>query len=220
MANALMERLATTKWVDLFQAVFSANTPEWQKTLGVWSVLFHAEGRGNSELVEAVYAVTRRQPVPRFAPEMLSAIREELGRQDESIRQANESQRLADVAKPIRCWNCRDTGWVTDLPHPDFVNGPVWMKPCRTVAVTCGCGLGRLLNQRWAGAQPEAKQVMGWDEYQNRNPHWRAHVDVRQAERDAERAAWVQQHGDPFAEVVERIVARYRAQAEAERGTY
>lgn len=211
-----MERLSTTKWVDLFQAVFSANTPEWQKTLGVWSVLFHAEGRSNSELVEAVYAVTRRNPVPRFAPEMLSAIREELRGQDEAVRLAHESQRISDLAKPIRCWTCRDTGWVTDLPHPEFVSGPQWLKPYRTVAVTCGCGLGKHIGGKWASAQPEAKPVLGWDEYQQRNPHWEVQVGVRQAERDAERAAWEQQHGNPFKEVVERIVARYRAQAEAE----
>ena len=210
MANAVMERLGNLRWSDLFATMYGANSPEWQRTLGTWAVLFHAEGRSNSELLSAVQAISRMSPVPQFPTQFLDALRGELRRQDSSMRESAEAKRLAEVTKPIRCRLCGDTGWVVGVPHVDFVSGPEWLLPRRTMAVTCQCGLGGFINSRWANAQPDPKKVMSFSEYEARNPHWRAQMEVRRAEVDAELATHQQENGEPsWRGVVEGILRRY-----------
>ena len=210
MGSAVMERLGGLRWSDLFASMFGANSPEWQRTLGTWAVLFHAEGRSNGELLAAIQSISRHSPVPQFSTQFLDAIRLELRRQDSSVREAVESKRLAEIAKPIRCHRCGDSGWVVGVPHVDFVHGPVWLKPRRTMAVTCDCGLGRHIHGRWSNAQPEPKAVLGWSEYEQRNPHWNAQAELRRVEVAAEMAAHEQQHGAPgWRKTVEAIVRRY-----------
>lgn len=210
-STAVLERLSATRWSDLFAALFGANSPEWQRTLGTWAVLFHAEGRSNSELVSALQAISRHNPVPQFPTQFLDALRSELRRQDLSIRDAHERSRLAELTKPIRCHRCGDCGWVIGLPHVEFVSGPEWPKPRRTMAVTCDCGLGRHVHGRWNNAQPDPKQVMSFAEYECRNPHWQTHQELRRVEVAAEMATWEQEHGQAsWKATVEAIIKRYQ----------
>ena len=197
-------------WYDLLQTLFGANSPDWAVTLTAWNTLFQAEGRSNSELVKAVEAVTRHNPIPNYAPEILNAIRSELFLRDQSFREATEAKRLAEVTKPIRCRRCGDCGWVVGVPHVEFVAGPEWLKPRRSMAVTCDCGLGRHIHGRWENAQPEAKKVLSFSEYEGRNPHWQTQMELRRVEVAAEMAAHEQQHGAPsWRRTVEAIVRRY-----------
>lgn len=219
MVDSALADLLNQSWVNLFQQVFFSNTDTWVETLGTWDDLFKAEGRSNSEMTAAVYAITKKSKIPQYPTEFLAALRAELRQNDESLRQHQETARAADYAKPVRCRTCKDTGWVVGIPHLDTVFGPEWRTPRYTMAVTCHCGLGHHINQKWANAQPDPKQVLGLMDYETKNPHWRAQLQLQQKERDAERAAWVLENGDPFRAVVERLVARYRAQAEAERAT-
>jgi hypothetical protein len=200
----------TIAWVDTFQSLFGANTPEWQRTLQTWAALFHAEGRGNSELNACLMSITRHNPMPQFPTQFLAAIRHELKRQDDSVREANERTRLAETASgPPKCPGCRDSGWLI-VPHVEFVEGPEWKKPRRTMAVTCCCPVGCVIKDRWASAKPDPKAVMSWDEYSGRNPHWKAQMEVRNLEVQAELAAHIQENGDfEWRNVVESILRRY-----------
>lgn len=206
-----LQALAASGWMDLFQAIFSCNTDQWAETLVVWDDLFRAEGRANSELAAAVVAISKRSPIPRFAPEFLEALRQEFRTQDQSIREQQEAARVAAVSRPVLCRTCGDSGWVVDLPHLETVNGLEWIKPYRTQACTCHCGLGHHLGQKWASAQPNPKPVMGFSEYQQRNPYWREMWQLRAKERAADFAAHKQAHGkQPWEETVKRILARYQ----------
>lgn len=208
--NPVIERLAGLRWSDLFASLYGCNSAEWQRTLGTWAVLFHAEGRSNQEMLAAVQAISRHSPVPQFPTQFLDAIRLELRRQDSSVREATESRRIEESAKVTRCRRCGDCGWVVGVPHVDFVDGPVWLKPRRTMAVTCDCGLGRHIHGRWSNAQPEPKAVMPWSEYEARNPHWDAQMEHRRVEVAAEMAAHEQENGAPgWKQTVEAILRRY-----------
>lgn len=209
-SGSVAERLGGLRWSDLFASLYGANSPEWQRTLGTWAVLFHAEGRANHEMLAAVQAISRHAPVPQFPTQFLDALRSELRRQDSSVREASEAKRLAEIAKPIRCRRCGDCGWVVGVPHVEFVAGPEWLKPRRSMAVTCDCGLGRHIHGRWENAQPEAKKVLSFSEYEGRNPHWQTQMELRRVEVAAEMAAHEQQHGAPsWRRTVEAIVRRY-----------
>jgi hypothetical protein len=153
-----------TLWLDLFQSMFHANTPAWGQTLFAWGQLFHAEGRSNSELVSAVYSVTRRSPIPQFPTQFLEAIRDELRQQDRSMAAQNESRRLDDTI-PAQCDTCSDSGWISGLPHLSSVYGPEWRKPRWTMAVTCFCSAGEQLNARAAGRQTDPKNLMTFMRY-------------------------------------------------------
>lgn len=203
-------------WADLFQMVFGANTENWGTTLESWNDLFHAEGRSNSELLAVVHSIAKRRIIPKFAPDFLQAIREELRLQDESMRANQETRRLEDLHKPTKCLLCKDSGWVCGLPHIATVFGFEWKKPRAEMAVTCKCGLGRHINGKWASAQPNPKTVMGFDEYAEKNPHWRGQLELRQKERAAEMAANNHQNGNPaWKAVTDRILATLQARQQA-----
>jgi len=196
-------------WLDLFQALFSANSAQWGPTLLAWRELFTAEGRSNSELVAVCHGIAKRQVIPKFAPEFLQAIREELAKQDASFARQREDARLADLTQPTRCRRCRDVGMITGLPHVDFVDGVNWPRPRYTQSETCDCPLGQQSRQRWLSME---KPVMSFAEYERRNPHWRSQVQMRRLEVEAELTAHRQQHGDPaWVAIVERIKARSAA---------
>ena len=193
-------------WFDLFQTLFGANTPDWQLTLVSWNTLFTAEGRSNSEMVHAVQAVTRRSPVPRFAPEILDALRSELRTIDRQMRESAESRRLNEIDRPIRCRKCRDVGMITGLPHCQHVDGVNWPAPRVTQATTCDCEMGKHCSQKWMTAN---KPLMSWLEYIQTNPHWKVQMEMRKLEVDAEVKAHRQQHGAPdWEKIVQRIIQR------------
>lgn len=193
-------------WVDLFQALFSAHSPTWGPTLLAWKQLFEAESRSNSELVAVCHGIAKRTTIPKFAPEFLQAIREELAKQDASFARQREDARLADLTQPTRCRKCRDVGMITGLPHVDFVDGVNWNRPRYTQSATCDCAQGQQSRQKWLSME---KPVMTFGEYERRNPHWRSQVQMRRLEVEAELTAHRQQHGDPaWAAVVERLKAR------------
>ena len=197
-------------WFDLFQTLFGANTPDWQLTLVSWNTLFTAESRSNSEMVHAVQAVTRRSPVPRFAPEILDALRSELRIIDRQMRENAESKRLSEIDKPIRCRKCRDVGMITGLPHCHHVDGMNWPTPRMTQAATCDCEMGRQSSQKWSTAN---KPVMAWSEYTQLNPHWKVQMEMRRLEVDAEVKAHRQQHGAPdWERIVQSINSRISKQ--------
>ena len=78
------------------------------------------------------------------------------------------------------------------------------------MAVTCCCPVGCVIKDRWANAKPDPKAVMCWDEYSGRNPHWKAQMEVRNLEVQAELAAHIQEYGDfEWRNVVESILRRY-----------
>lgn len=206
-----LQTLAAAGWMDLFQAMFSANTDNWAETLVVWDDLFRAEGRSNSEICAAVVAISKRSPMPRFAPEFLEALRQEFRAQDQSIREQQEAARVRAVSKPVLCRTCGDSGWVVDLPHLETINGLEWCKPYRTMAATCHCGLGHHIHGKWSQAHPTPKPVMTFSEYQQRNPYWSEMWQLRAKERQAEVAAYKQQHGaQAWEQTVKRILARYQ----------
>ena len=193
-------------WVDLFQALFSAHSPTWGPTLLAWRELFNAESRSNSEMVSACHSIAKRQVIPRFAPEFLQAIREELSRQDASFARQREDDRLSQLDQPVRCRRCRDVGMITGLPHVDHVDGANWSRPRYTQSAICDCPLGQQSRQKWLSLN---KPLMTFGEYERRNPHWRSQVQMRRLEVEAELTAHRQQHGDPaWVAIVERLKAR------------
>lgn len=210
MTTALATPTEPVIWVDLFQALFHANTPAWGQTLFAWGQLFHAEGRSNSELTSAVRALTRRSPMPNYPTEFLAALRAELRAQDESVRQQAEARRCAEITRPIRCTTCGDSGWCCGLPALESVRGPEWIQPRWTCAVTCHCEAGQILNSRWATRQPEPKPVMSWHDYAKRNPHYEAQMETRRLEVAAEVMTAEQEDGPPeWRATVNAILSRY-----------
>ncbi len=198
-------------WIDLFQALFAANGPQWGPTLLAWRELFHAEARSNSEMVAACHSIAKRQVIPRFAPEFLQSIREELAKQDTAFARQREDARLADLSQPTRCRRCRDVGLITGLPHHQFVDGVQWQRPRHTQAATCDCPAGQTSRQRWMAMN---KVLMTFQEYERINPHWRSQIQMRRLEVEAELTAHRQQHGDPeWMAIVERLKARMNGNA-------
>ena len=217
MGDIVPATMAALPWVDLFQALYGANSDDWARTLATWSVLFNAEGRSNSELVHAVHAISRRSPVPQFPTQFLDALRSELRAQDESIRQATESRRLAEITQPIRCTTCGDSGWICGLPHLDTVRGPEWLEPRWTCAVTCHCETGSRVFAAWGQRQPEPKPVMSWHTYGGKNPHYQAQMDLRELEAKARVQTYEQENGAAeWRAVVEGILTRYGNQPHAQ----
>jgi hypothetical protein len=199
-----------TLWLDLFQGLFHANTPAWGQTLFAWGQLFHAEGRSNSELVSAVYAITRRNPMPQFPTQFLEALRDELRQQDRSMSAQAESRRLDDTI-PVQCDTCSDSGWVCGLPHLSSVWGPEWRKPRTTMAVTCFCSAGEQLNARAAGRQTDPKSLMSFIRYSAKNPHYQTQMDTRAVEVNAELKTHEQEKGPPqWRATVEAMLRRYQ----------
>ena len=189
--DAIPGGVETTPWVDLFQSLWSANTPAWVCTLRTWAHLFHAEGRSNIELVHAIFAVSKRTKLPQFPVDHLQALREEIRTQDEQISRERESVRVA--REVIRCTLCGDCGMVCGLPHLACVDGPQWLPPRNTVAVTCTCQAGSQSAARW---RERGKPSLSYHDYQCQNPNYEAQLTTRAAEVAAEMATFRQQHGD------------------------
>jgi hypothetical protein len=214
MGEMLPARLASVPWVNLFQALFGANSADWAKTLATWSLLFDAEGRSNSELVSAVQAISRHSPIPQWPTQFLDALRSELRQQDLSMRQATEARRLEDSERPPRCQTCSDFGWICGLPHLETVRGPEWLEPRWTCAVTCQCEAGCRVFAAWGQRQPEPKPVMSIYTYTQKNPHYQVQMELRALEVTAKVQTYEQEKGPAeWRATVEGILKRYGNQA-------
>jgi hypothetical protein len=197
-------------WMDLFKAVFSANSPEWERTLIAWATLFHSEGWSDDQIRQAVRRVALREVRPKFPSDLTAALHGELRAIDQMAKKAREAFRLE--YRPPVCDYCKDSGWVSGLPHLECVEGPVWTSPRWTMACTCCCDKGRRFNDHFATRESEPKKIMGFLEYTKHNPHFHAQMSQRQLEKAAELAAHEQQHGPhPGRTLLEKVMARHQA---------
>ena len=201
-----------TPWISVFQGLFHAFTDQWKVTLAAWAEQFHAEGRSNSELVFAVQAVSKRNPLPKFPLDLYEALREELKIQDRCVQGRNQAENAKALGwRPYRCGTCCDSGWIVGLPHPESVRGPEWIAPRRTCAVTCHCAKGAQVNAAWAMRPGEPKHIWDWSTYAQRNPSYQAQLEAAQIERQAIVTTHEHQHGDfEWRQTVERILERMK----------
>ena len=197
-------------WIEFFKAIFHANTEAWEKTIAAWSMMFHADGRSDDEMIVCIKKVIARQPMPKFPLEILAALQEELRAIDQMAKTAREAFRLE--YRPPVCDYCKDSGWVSGLPHLECVEGPVWTSPRWTMACTCCCDKGRRFNDHFATREQEPQKIMGFMEYTKRNPHFHAQMSQRALEKNAELAAHEQQHGPhPGRFLLAKVLARHQA---------
>jgi hypothetical protein len=177
-------------WQEVHVRLYSTPGDKWWETYAIWTRLFEAEGWTDEQVVNAVYRTARRDVLPRFAPEHLQAIREEL-----RMMFKEQSDLRRKQADEVGCDACSGTGWICDLPHPEHVVEGRWMQNLGmyyTVAVCCFCmkgqGIKAFVTAHWA-KQPvrEGESPMCWDSYTKRNPEYKAQIDVRESLRQAER---------------------------------
>ena len=196
--------------MDLFKAVFSANSPEWERTLIAWATLFHSEGWSDDQIRQAVRRVALRESRPKFPSDLTAALHSELRAIDQIAKVAREAQRL-EYRAPV-CEHCQDSGWVSGLPHLECVQGPVWSSPRWTMACTCLCDKGRRFNDFYSMREQEPKKILTFLEYTKRNPHFHVQMEQRRLEKAAELAAHEQQHGPHEGRaLLQKVLDRHRS---------
>lgn len=162
-----------------------------------WRELFAAAGYTYDELSEATRHLALHV-LPRFPNEHLAAIQTR-------IRESRAVDRRCEDADRPTCVRCGGTGMLS-VPHLAGVVGDEW-RPLRVVAATyytravrCSCERGRF----GRFTSPRQGDLMGLDEYEQRNPHWRVQLARRTAELLAEPC-----HGDaPLAAALDRLRRR------------
>lgn len=113
------------------------------------------------------------------------------------------------------CGVCGGCGNVS-VPHPNFVREGVWVHPFYLLAVGCDCNRGSLWFNaistacRERNEKPGARKidVMDLRTYEAIQPHWKAMVESRNRQRDAERKSeWYASKADKSDAIIASSVA-------------
>lgn len=177
-------------WQEIHVRLYSTPGDKWWETYAIWARLFDAEGWTDDQVVDAVYRTARRSVLPRFAPEHLQAIREEL----RNIVREQSELRWKESGE-IGCPSCSSVGWICDLPHIEHVIDGRWTQHLGvyyTQAVCCFCLRGQAIKAavtaHWA-KQPvrEGESPMDIEAYTKRNPNYKQQIRIRENLREVER---------------------------------
>lgn len=195
-----------------------------------WRVpLCDLSGYSVEELASAT-AWMAAKAAPKFRSDHLRLIQERVSssRLAESAIEARKRIEASGGEDKGRCTLCGNSGFAI-VPHLDLVQDGTWVRPWRTMALPCKCGIGRhiaatdslteskrVATENEKGRAGKSTQRMTIAAYEFVNPLWQAQMDDQKRQRAAiDAAESAAQRADfqrgPLAADVKKILERLQS---------
>lgn len=151
--------------------------PEELSMIKSWVPLLRDEGWTVAEVTAAGRAALMDGSAPKSRHGHLSAISERL----RGMRPPVPIRSAAFAGDSVHCCShCHGSGWamVLDMDSKGTAPSILGMQP-RMVAVTCRCGVGKVLAVQCKGARGRRRAVLSLDEWDEAHPGWREELEHR-----------------------------------------